>query len=495
MTHQWHSITVTALMLLLLTGCAVGPNYTKQEVPAPKQWAETSQTISTAPLDIVEWWTLFNDEKLNDLIQRAVRSNKDLQLAQARVVQARAQRRVVTSGLFPTVDVAGSYTHIDRNLSLFGLGATTGGTTGGSSFGAGSTSGKFDLYQAGLDASWELDVFGGIRRAVEAANANIAASQEGLRDTLVTLLGEVATDYIAIRGNQYRIEIARRNIEVQRQTVEVTRGQFEAGLGTSLDVAQAEVLLATTEAQVPVLDTSMKQSIHGLGVLLGLEPEALLQELSQQEPVPQTPAQVPIGLPSELLRRRPDVRQAERQLAAATAQIGVATADLFPSFSLTGTFGYQSTKGSNLISPSHSYWTAGPSVSWPLFDADKVRANIQVQTAIQEQTLTTYESTVLTALQDVENAIVAYSNAEAAHISLVRAVDASRSAVQMAQDLYKKGLVDFLNVLQTESSLYQTEDQLAQNEQLVATNFVALFKSLGGGWEILPETTVAGKMK
>lgn len=303
----------------------------------------------------------------------------------------------------------------------------------------------------------------------------------------------MATDYVTVRGSQRRIEIARENIAVQRQTVELTQGQFEAGLGTSLQVAQAQAVLASTEAQIPPLETSVRQSIHALGVLLGSPPETLLEELSPAGPIPPTPPEVPIGLPSDLLRRRPDVRRAERQLAAATAQIGVATADLFPSFSLTGTLGYESTKGSNLFSSGNRYWTAGPSVSWPVFDAGKVRANIRVQTALQEQALATYESTVLTALEDAENAIVAYGNSRTARAALTRAVEANRQAVQMSRDLYQKGLVGFLNVLQSESSLYQSEDLLIQNEQQIATSLVALFKALGGGWETLasveaPET-------
>ncbi len=482
-----HLLILACMALAFLTGCTVGPDYRKPEVPVPANWGEAPKSVTTTSADPARWWIVFNDEELDSLVERAVRSNKDLQLASARVWQARAERRVTASGAWPTVDATGSYTHIDRNLSFAGFGT---GSSGGSLATAGG-SGKFDLYEAGLDASWEVDVFGGVRRAVEAANANVAASQEDLRDTLVTLLGEVATNYIALRGNQYRIEVARRNVAAQRQMVEVTRGRFEAGLGTNLAIAQAEALLAATEAQIPALETSVKQSIHGLGVLLGIEPEALLTELSQEGVVPPVPSEVPVGLPSELLRRRPDVRRAERQLASATAQIGVATADLFPSFSLTGSLGYQSTKGSSLISPGSRYWTAGPSLRWPVFDAGKIRANIQVQTALQEQALITYENTVLTAIQDVENAIVAYSNGQAAREALVRAVDANRKSVEIAQDLYQRGLVDFLNVLQSQSSLYQSEDQLAQNDQQVATALVALFKALGGGWEILSEPTIA----
>lgn len=469
------------LWLFLVAGCTVGPDYHRPQTPVSQTWAETSGGLTTGPVSVAQWWTQFNDEQLDSLVDRAVRSNKDLQLAEARIRQARTQRRVTASAAFPTLDATGSYSRIKRGsgFSTFGAGAIS-GTSG--FVGAGS-SGAFDLFQTGLDASWEIDVFGGVRRAVEAANANIAASQENLNDAIVTLLGELATDYFQIRGSQRRIEIARQNIEAQRQTVQVAQGRFEAGLGSRLEVAQAQALLATTESQIPALDNTVRQSIHQLGVLLGAQPEALLQELLVPKPIPPVPPEVPIGLPSDLLRRRPDVRSAERQLAAATAQIGVAVADLFPKLSLTGSAGYQGLTGSELVRPGNQFWTYGPGVTLPIFHGGQIRGNIQVQNALQEQALVTYESTVLTALQDVENAIVAYADTQAAHESLTRAVNANQEAARISRDLYQKGLTDFLNVLQSEGALYQVEDQLAQNEEQTLTALVALFKALGGGWE------------
>jgi NodT family efflux transporter outer membrane factor (OMF) lipoprotein len=476
------------LGFLLLSGCTVGPNYHKPEVPVPESWAETSDTITAVPMNMVQWWTVFNDTQLDSLVDRALRSNKSLQLAEARILQARAQRIVAASSGLPMLNASSSSTRLERSANAFaftsaGAGPTTGGTTGGGFVRRG------DLFQAGLDASWEIDVFGGVRRAVEAADANIAAAQEDFRDTLVTLLGEVATNYFQIRGNQRRIAVAIENIDIQRKTVELTQGRFQAGLGSRLEVAQAEALLATTESQIPPFETAVKQSIHQLGVLIGSEPETLLPELSPPGPIPPAPPEVPIGLPSDLLRRRPDIRRAERQLAAATAQIGVAVADLFPKLSLTGAYGYLSTKGSNLFSPGSQFWNGGPSLSLPIFDAGRIRGNIQVQTALQKQALAIYENTVLTALQDVENSIVAYAEAQAARASLARAVCANQEATQIAQDLYEKGLSDFLNVLQSEGALYQAQDRLIQNEQQALTSLVALFKALGGGWEVLAGET------
>ncbi len=467
------------VLLVLVLGCTVGPNYQKPEPPVPANWGETERVgVTTAPMDVVRWWTLFGDEELDSLIDRAVRSNKDLKLAEARIREARAQLRIAGSQAFPTVDTSGSYTRVRQSGNISGSQAGT----------------ESNLFQAGFDANWEIDLFGGVRRGVEAAEADLAASEENRRDVLVTLLGEVATNYLQVRGNQRRIAIARENIKAERQTLEMARGRFEAGLGNILAVTQSEALLATTEAKVPPLEISVKQAIHRLAVLLGSEPEALLGELLREGSIPPVPPEVPIGLPSELLRRRPDVRRAERELAAATARIGVATAALFPSFSLTGALGLQSTKISDFVSPASRLWTLGSILQWPLFDAGKIRAAIEVQNARQEQALLSYQNSVLAALEDVENAIVIYSKNQETRRSLVAAVQANRRAVEISSELYVKGLVDFLNVLQSEGSLYQAQDQLVQNEQGVSTDLVGLFKALGGGWDILsPEVEQTAK--
>jgi outer membrane protein, multidrug efflux system len=459
------------VLLVSVFGCTVGPNYRKPEPVIPTNWGETERVgITTSPLEVVRWWTFFGDEELDSLIDRAVRSNKDLKLAEARIREARAQLKIAGSQAFPTLDTSASYTRIGQSNNILGSQAGT----------------EYNLFQVGFDASWEIDLFGGVRRAVEAAEADLTASEEYRRDVLVTLLGEVATNYLQVRGNQRRIAIARQNIKAQRQSVELTRGRFEAGLGNILAVTQSEALLAATEAKVPPLEISVRQAIHRLAVLLGLDPEALLGELLREGSIPPVPPEVPIGLPSELLRRRPDVRRAERQLAAATARIGVATAALFPSFSLTGLYGLESTKISDFVTSGSRLWTLGSILQWPLFDAGKIRATIEVQNARQEQALLFYENAVLAALEDVENAIVIYSKDQETRRSLVAAVTANRQAVEISSELYVRGLVDFLNVLLSEGSLYQVEDQLVQNEQGVSTDLVGLFKVLGGGWDILP---------
>jgi NodT family efflux transporter outer membrane factor (OMF) lipoprotein len=343
-----------------------------------------------------------------------------------------------------------------------------------------------DLFQVGFDSSWEIDLFGGVRRSVEAANAQIQATEEDRRDILVILLSEVARNYVEVRGNQLRLAIARRNIDSQQQTVDLTQARFEAGLGSELEVAQAKAQLAATESLVPALETAARLAIHRIGVLLGQQPGSLLDELSIEAPIPLVPPEVPVGLPSDLLRRRPDIRLAERNLAAATALVGVATADLFPRFFLTGSLGQQTISFSDIALPESRFWSIGPTIRWPVFDAGRIRANIRVQDARQEQALVRYEQAVLLSLEEVENALVAYSKELARRRSLVESVDSNRRAVDISNELYSKGLVDFLNVLINQRSLYLAEETLAISDERVSTNLVALFKALGGGWEVSP---------
>jgi NodT family efflux transporter outer membrane factor (OMF) lipoprotein len=302
---------------------------------------------TTQPQQIAQWWKTFNDPGLDSLIARAIQSNLDLRLAAARVRESRALRGVAAADLWPTINVAGSYARNRRSENV--LPAQIGSVNGSTATGA-APPGKLeqDLFQSGFDASWEVDLFGGVRRAIEAADADLAASVEDLRAVLVTLLSEVARNYVEVRGFQRRMAIAQDNIRSQQETLELTQARFDAGLTSQLDVVQAASQLATTQAQVPTLEASLKQGVHRLGVLLGLAPGVLLSELSQAAPIPPVPPEVPVGLPADLLRRRPDVRRAERQVAAATARNGVAVADLFPKLSLTGTLGFQSNRLADL---------------------------------------------------------------------------------------------------------------------------------------------------
>jgi len=465
-------------------GCAVGPDYQRPTVSAPARWSEPLAGGETnAPTALAAWWTNFHDAELDTLIQRAAQSNLDLRTAQARVREARAQYGIAAAALLPTVDGKGSYERQKQSQHQPVLGSLP--IPAGVPF-------ENDVYQAGFDASWEIDVFGGSRRGMEAARAEVTGAEFGQRATLLTLLGEVARNYVEVRGYQRRLAIAEENIAAQTHALALTQDRFDHGLATDLDVQQATALLATTRAEVPTLTNGREAAIHRLGVLLGQDPGALQTELAAVAPIPAAPPVVPVGLPSELLLRRPDVQRAERQLATATANIGVAKADLFPKFFLTGAAGFESVSASDWFTGGSSLWSIGPTVQWRIFDAGRIRNNIKVQNARQEQALDNYEQTVLTAFEEVENNLVAYANEQLRRQSLAEAVTASQKSLDLASRLYASGLTDFLHVLDAERSLYQAQDALVQSDRTVSANLITLYKSLGGGWETLEQpATVA----
>jgi multidrug efflux system outer membrane protein len=466
-------------LLLMSAGCAVGPDYKPPETALSPRWQEARQSgVDTQPAELAKWWTEFNDPLLNSLAERAVQSNLDLRVAEARIREARAALGVAGADLWPTVDVSGSYSRSRTNANSF----SSGNQGGGSSSASGSNL-EHNLFKTGFDSGWEIDVFGGARRRIEAAEADVDASVEDRRNVLVTLLGEVAKNYIDLRGFQRRIAVALANLRAQRESLEINQARFDAGLASDFEVAQAEGQANTTAAQIPILQSGLKQTAYRLDVLLGAQPGTLWGELGSDAPIPALPPQAHVGLPAELLRRRPDVRRAERQLASATAQVGAATADLYPKFSLAGTFGLQSISASDWFTGRSRFWSIGPTISWPIFDAGKIRANIEVRNAQQEQALRLYEKSVLTGLEEVENALVNYGNEQTRYRSLIDAVAANRRAVQVANDLFVQGLVAFLNVLDAQRTLYAAESDLAQSEANMASNLVALYKALGGGWE------------
>ena len=466
--------------IFLASGCAVGPNYQRPDIAVPSVWNEAQQSgVDSRAADLTHWWTAFNDPVLESLIERGVKSNLDLRIAEARVREARATRAVTAAGAWPAIDTSGSYSRSRASKNALSFPSQT---DGGISGGVGREL-EQDLFRAGFDASWEIDIFGRVRRSVEAADANVEASVENRRDALVTLLGDVAKNYIDLRGFQRRLQVARASLTAQQETLDLTTVRFQAGLASDLEVAQAEAQVRQTEAQVPTLESSLKQTAYAIDLLLGLQPGSLWRDLSQEAAIPALPPEVLIGLPSELLRRRPDIRRAERQLAAATAQIGAAMADLFPRFSLTGSGGLQSVSAGDWFTSGSRFWSIGPTVSWPIFDAGRIRANIEVRNAQQEQALNLYEKTILTALRDVETSLVSYAKEQTRTQSLTAAVAANRRALAMANELYIRGLNDFLNVLDAQRALYAAESDLAQSEATMASNLVALYKALGGGWE------------
>ena len=477
--HFW---AVWFPVVLMLTGCAVGPDFHRPETAVPGAWsgvgAESAQQTSIAtpqPAELVAWWKAFEDPMLTSLVDRAIVSNLDLRQAEARIRQARATRGIVASGFWPEIDANANYNRSLSSSASFG--------SSGASLQPTLLPVANDMFQAGLDAAWELDIFGGIRRGVEAAQADLQAAVEDRRNVLVSLVAEVGINYVGLRGFQQQILIARQNLEAQQHTAEITRKRYEAGFVSSLDPANANALVATTEAQIPVLESAAQAAIYSLGVLLGRPPAALAEELSSDKPIPTTPPEVPVGLPSDLIRRRPDIRRAEAQLHSATARIGVATADLFPKFSLTGSYGFLSTDFSSLANWSSRFYSYGPSVTWPIFTGGRIRWNIELQKAFREEDLAAYEQAILTALKDVETALVAYAKDQQRISSLNVAVENNFRAVDLSTKLYVAGKSDYLNVLVAQRSLNSSQDALVQSTRSLATDLIALYKALGGGWE------------
>ena len=464
-------LLVLGSALFSLAACTVGPDYHPPQPPLPAQWDQGAGTADNSPAEIcARWWSLFHDPLLDDLIRRAVAANLDLKIAETRIREARAMYRQAASGMLPSVDTGASYARIRESRYQSSDPKTK------------------DLFQAQFDVNWEIDLFGSVRRQVEAAEANLAATMEDQRAVLVSLAAEVALNYVELRTYQQRLAIAQENSRIQEQTVDLVRNKLLLGLGNELEVAQAETLLAQTRAEMPALESGSVQAMHQLALLLGQQPQTLKAELTPAGATPPVPPLVPLVLPSELLRQRPDIRSAERQLAVATANVGVATADLFPRFSLSALIGYQSTSLSHLITSSSQFWSVGPAINWPLFDGGRRRAVVEASEAQRQRAELTYEKTVLTALAETENALVLLSRERDTYEMLKTAVDSSLRATLIAQGLYKAGLTPFLNVLQSENALYQSQDKQAQSGQRLAINMIALYKALGGGWQLSPAT-------
>jgi multidrug efflux system outer membrane protein len=470
--------------ILLLSGCfAVGPDYEAPKMPVPQQWAETTAATGSQP---DKWWKTFNDPVLDRLISDAIASNLDLKLALERVKDARALRSATIAAGLPSLTAK---SNISRRFNNSSAPAAQTGGTGSAIGGVGVGNQLINIFQMGFDAQWELDFFGGVRRAVEAADATIDVEVENSRDVLVTLLGEVARNYIELRANQRLIAITRENLHAQQETQELTQIRQQTGLASMLEVTQAQAQTATTEAQLPNYETLAKQSIHALSVLLGKEPGALAVRLAQQDVIAIKPSPEGEGtslaitnLPSELLQRRPDIRRAERQLAVANASVGVATAELYPKINLAAFIGLQNTTITD-FTPLGKSWSAASSLSMPIFNWGKLNANIKSKEAQFEQTFLTYQSTVLSAFKEVEDALIAYSKEQERHKALAKAVAANQLAVQLANERYQKGLTAFLDVLTSQTALYQSQSLLITSESQLASHLIALYKSLGGGWQ------------
>jgi NodT family efflux transporter outer membrane factor (OMF) lipoprotein len=472
------SAACVVLLGCALAGCAVGPDYRAPQPVTPDGWHASAPTgVGPATPDastLASWWTQFEDPMLDRLIEQALAHNLTARQALARVVEARARRGIAAAGFLPTLSASAGGSRSDSDSRFDGLDGRTGSTLRG------------EIYTAGLDSGWELDLFGGQRRAYEAASAQLGATEADLRDVLVTLLGDVALSYTGVRTAQSRLSYAERNLDAQKELLEITQWRAEAGLVTVLDVEQANRSYEQTRAQIPSLQSSLAQEMNRLAVLTGQAPGALSTMLAERKPIPVAPLEIAVGVPADVLRRRPDIRAAERRLAAQTAQVGVATAALYPSLSLSGSITLQSLSASDVLDGFRSE-RAGLSLSLPLFRGGALRQNVKAQNALLEQSLAGYEATVLAAYEEVENALEAWSHEQQRHAALLTAVDSARRASELALMQYNSGLVDFQTVVSADRELINLEDSLAVSDGEMTSNLIRLYKALGGGWSAFPE--------
>ncbi|BCX47495.1 efflux transporter, NodT family [Haloferula helveola] len=456
-------------VVALISGCmVVGTDYTSPDTITPDSWHQSlSSDLHSGSSSLEKWWTRFNDPTLNRLIDTARGSNRDLAIAYERINEARASRGIARSQLFPTIDFGGGVSR-GRTSQNLGTPSPPAGKTG-------------DFWSTGLDAGWEIDFFGGVRRSIEASNATVEGTEELYRDTMVSLLAEVAYAYIQIRTLDERIRLAENNIKNQRDSVGLTQDRFDAGLAPELDVSQATTNLASTEAFVPALRNQRDVALNRLATLIGRYPGAASSFIGSSKGIPVPPRSAGTGIPSDLVRSRPDIRAAERSLAAQTALIGVAEADLFPRFTLSGTFQLQSTAASSLTESNSRNYSFGPSFRWNIFSAGRIKNQIAIEESRTKQAYLNYESTVLKAVEEVENALSSVRNERDRLGALNTAVTASEKTVSLVKDNYGEGLIDFQNVLDAERTIFANEDERAVSQGQIAAAYVALFKSLGGG--------------
>jgi NodT family efflux transporter outer membrane factor (OMF) lipoprotein len=472
-------------LALLLAGCTVGPNYQRPSTPVPPAFAEPNAAASPSDAELAAWWEAFRDPKLDSLVNRAIAQNLDVENAAARIREARAREAAAAAAALPQVDAQGSASRqrISENAIPIPPGAGGGGGNSGS---FGLPGSEFSTFRVGFDASWEVDLFGRTRRAVEAARAQTGGAIWNRRDVQVSIAAEAANAYLTLRTLQQRIATAEAEVARQERSLRLVSARVRGGLVTGQDLAQQESQLASARAAIPPLKAQAQAQIHSLGVLTGETPEALIAELSRSAALPSPPA-VPAGLPSDLLRRRPDIRAAERNLHAATADIGVATADLYPRFSLSAVPALVSTTLAKLLEWGSRSYTATASLDWPIFNGGRTRANIAVANAQQSQALIAYRKTILTALQDVEDALSNIDNDRRQTASLEAALGTAARAEDIARTRYRGGLVAYSDVLQAQASRISLESQLIQARGAHARDTVALFKALGGGWPELAQ--------
>jgi NodT family efflux transporter outer membrane factor (OMF) lipoprotein len=459
-----------ATLATLLGGCAlpiVGPDYQAPGLRLPNNWAAAPSSAEAPAGDrtrLARWWTQFGDEKLNWLIDQALAGNLDLNLAQARLNQARASRQLANAGLYPTVSATAS-----RNRT--------------NSSGAIAPQQTRTLYDAGFDATWEIDVFGGNQRGIEAATADFAASQANLDNTRVSLMAELARNYVELRSTQRRIAIARNNLASQSETLQITEWRYQAGLARASEVEQAQTSREQTRAGIPDLEVSLAAAENRIALLLGRNPGELHDTLAEAKPLPAVSESVATGIPADILRQRPDLIAAERTLAAETARVGQKLAQRFPSLTVSGSFGWQAYSFAALGGASTITRALGGALAATLFDGGRLRSQVEIQSAVQEQALVSYQRSVLSAIEEIENALTSYAAARERLDARRAAAESARNAAELSRDLYQSGLADFQQVLETQRTQLAAEDSLATADATLRTSLIALYKALGGGWE------------
>jgi outer membrane protein, multidrug efflux system len=479
----------TAVLGAALAACTVGPRFVPPKPDVPAQWSDTARgraiqgasRMSTQSAQLVDWWTSFHDPMLSSLIERSVAVNLDVRQAVLRIEEARAQRSVTAAALWPNLSANAGFSRQrlsvnTPNGAIFGLGEHIPGLP------PGVFENPYNQYQLGLSAAWEPDLFGRVRRSLEAADADTLAAVENQHGVVLSLVTEVAQAYIDLRGAQLRRAIVEESLATQRDVLELTRQRRDAGQTTDLDVENAASEVSSSEAELPPLDRQITQDINQLSELMAREPGALRGELVVAAPVPPVPPVVPVGLPADLARRRPDIRQAEANLHGATARIGVAVADLFPRLTLSAAGGLQSEGLSQLIQAASRFSSLGAELDLPIFDAGRY-ATIRLQDVRAKEAGIDYARTVLVALHEVENALAAYGSDQDRRVSLTAGVRSSRVALELARQRYESGVTSFLEVLDAERTLQQQQLALADATTAVSTDLAALYKSLGGGWE------------
>ncbi len=471
-----------ALMGTALAGCMTGPDFVPPPVEAPKGWTmdpaqigAATQPASTQPVDgeqVARWWEAMNDPVLTGLVKQAVESSLDLKVAEQRVLAARAQRKALDSGLYPTVDAHGGYTHSHRSQS---------------------TNQNFpgnpvdqNQWNANFDASWELDVWGRVRRGIESADAQLQMEEESRNDVIVTMLGDLARNYVELRGSQARAKVARENIALLRDFQGLAQAKYDAGLVSELDAKQAQAQAAQAEAALPLFEDDARQASLRIATILGKQPEAT-QHLLENPPVMPDPKRIiGLGIPADVLRRRPDIRASVQSLAAATANLGVSAAELYPRITLTGAFGFQGIKFTDLFNMSSRYYSISPDVRVRLFDRERIRQDILVSDARVKEAALTYERSIVVAIQEVEASIGAIKAQTDREVRLEEAVNAAEAAVQISRIQYERGIADYLTVINAQQSLNAARDSRVGAQQARLTQVVALYKAMGGGWEGVP---------